>query len=307
MELRHLRYFQAVAEELHFGHAAERLHISQPPLSLQIQALERELGVKLLERTRRSVSLTRYGKVFLKRARAILNEVERAVDEMRVMSSGDQDALTVGYKSSVMLEEIAPLIIKFRNIFPKVRIKFIQASVEDQYDAVREHSLDIGFVDAQIDDQPANLVNENLGGLPVVIESLMMAVPANHPLAGRKRVSLRDFSQDSFIVMDRQTTPTVYDLVISLCHKAGFSPIIKYHADQLPVALTYVAAGYGVSLAPPRVANSWQGMVTLIPLRENAIVSISAIFRHDQESIAANAMLKLLSDGKNKGMNKTRG
>lgn len=296
MELRHLRYFMVVSEELHFGRAAERLNISQPPLSMQIQNLEEELKVKLFDRSRRQVKLTRCGETFLRRVKTVLSEIDSAVKEVQALERGEMDTISVGYKSGIMLEEITPLLRQFQQSYPKVRLKFVQASVAEQYQAVHDHRLDIGFIDAPVAEQSSHYTTENITGIPVVHEKLVMAVPTNHPLIDREVVHLHEFSSDPFIILNRQVVPSVHDLMVGLCQQAGFSPNIKYQAEQLTEVLAYIAAGYGVGFCPESASNMWSEWIKFLPLKEPSQVTISMIFRDDHESKAVQYFSDLLPD-----------
>ena len=289
MELRHLRYFAMLAQELHFGRAAEKLHISQPPLSTQIRDLESELGVSLFERSQRQIKLTVAGKVFLKSTRTILTDINKAVEEVKAANRGELDTLTVGYRSSVMLNIIAPVLNLFQLEYPRIRLQFAQGSLTELYDAVTEHRLDIGFIDAPVIHEDAEHSNENVDGLPVMQLRLTIAVPSAHPMAKRKSVSINEFATDDFIFMYPQAVPSVHDLWIGLCQQAGFSPRIKYRCDQLSEALTYVAAGYGITFAPDNIEGMWPEMVIYLPLKEPVYVTISVIHRNDNESKSVQA------------------
>jgi DNA-binding transcriptional LysR family regulator len=293
MELRHLRYFATLAQELHFGRAAEKLHISQPPLSTQIQDLENELGVSLFERNRRQVKLTEPGKVFLKSTRTILTDIHKAVEEVQAADRGDLDTLSVGYRSAVMLNIISPILKQFQTNYPNVRLKFAQGSLTELYDAVNEHRLDIGFIDAPVSQHDADKSNNNINGLPVLQLRLAIAVPAGHPLAKRKSVSLNEFAADDFIFMNPQAVPSVHDLWIGLCQQAGFSPKVKNRCDQLSEVLTYVAAGYGITFAPDNIQGMWSDMITYLELEDPAYVSIFMIHSNDNESKSMQAFRRV--------------
>lgn len=298
MELRHLRYFMVVAEELHFGRAAERLNISQPPLSMQIQNLEEELKVLLFDRSRRQVKLTRCGETFLRRVKTVFSEIDSAVKEVQALERGEMDTISIGYKSGIMLEEITPLLKQFQSSYPKVRLKFVQASVADQYQAVNDYRLDIGFIDAPVAEHSAHYTTENITGCPVVKEKLLMAVPIDHPLSCREVVDLNEFANDPFIILRRQAVPSAYDFMVGLCQQAGFSPDIKYEAEQLTEVLTYVAAGYGIAFTPESTRNMWAGSIKFVPLKDPSYVTISMIYRDDHESKAVQYFGNLLAGEK---------
>ena len=296
MELRHFRYFAALAQELHFGRAAEKLHISQPPLSTQIQDLEAELGVTLFERSRRQVQLTAAGKVFLKSTRTILTDIEKAIEEVKAADRGELDTLSVGYRSSVMLNIISALLQQFQHEYPNLRLKFVQGSLTELYEAVNEHRLYIGFIDAPVSHHDVEKSHDNINGIPVLQLRLAIAVPMSHPLAGRKSVSLNEFESDDFIFMYPQSVPSTHDLWLGLCQQAGFSPNVKYRCDQLSEALTYVAAGYGVSFAPDNIHGMWPGQISYLALKDPAHVIISVIHRNDNVSKSVEAFSSVVQD-----------
>jgi len=274
VELRQLKYFVTVAEELHFGRAAKKLFISQPPLSLQIQNLEKELGVELLQRTQRRVALTPEGRAFYQRAKTILASAQIAVEEVQRISRGERDVIRVGYMSSVMLGEFAPMLRQYHEQYPGVEILMQQMASDRQYESLVDGNIDAAFVDLSVGEMHDHFRRHQFDGCRVLHERLYLAVPKGHSLARKRRLSLADVASQEFIVFPRRSFPSFYDTVISLCRNSGFSPVIRGEAGQMPELLAYVAAGIGIGIAPDCARHSWGRFVDFIPLAEEAYVDI---------------------------------
>jgi DNA-binding transcriptional LysR family regulator len=257
MELRHLRYFLAVAEELHFGRAADRLGMAQPPLSRQIQDLEKELGFRLFERSRRRVELSSAGAVLVERVRAVLERLEEAVREARRTSLGKRGRVTVGYPSSLAYTGLVGLLRAFRLEFPDVELTVRELPLAGQLDGLKHGSLDVGFVRGPLDDKA--LVTEC-----VRREPLMLALPADHPFAARRRLTLASVAGEPFVFFPRTRAPDYYDLLLGLCQQAGFTPQIRHEAPQVDM-LSLVAAGFGISIVPASVRESRRADVVFRP------------------------------------------
>lgn len=286
MELRHLRYFQAVAEELHFGRAAARLNMSQPPLSQQIQKLEEEIGVQLFDRRNRRVDLTDAGALFLKRARVILEAADNAAVDARRVASGRMARLTAAYMSAAMLDQFAPILRAFREDYPDADVDLVQASPDEQVDAIVAGHVDVGFVDIADTD---GLLYHRGAALSAQItwrESFVAALPTGHRLANRSRIALEDLAGEAFITMPRQSAAGVHDQVIAMCQSAGFTPSIRTEARQLPAVLALVAAGYGVSLVPACVVHPWAGLASFAQLAGNHSIGVTMIWRSENDSPA---------------------
>lgn len=281
MELRHLRYFVAVAEELHFGRAAKKLFISQPPLSLQIQHLEKELRVILLNRTKRQVSLTPEGKAFYSRAKLIVSSAELAMEEVQRISRGEKDRISLGYMSAVMLAEFSPLLRSFHEQNPGVELDLAQMPSDQQYDALVDGQIDGAFVDLSVGEMSDHFRRHHLDGRRVLHERLHVAIPKGHHLAKRRKLSLSELSNQQFIVFPRRSFPSFYDTVISMCRNAGFSPVIRIEAERMPDMLSYTAANMGISIAPDCAKHSWSRAVDFVRLDEEAYVDIWLISRVD--------------------------
>jgi len=243
MDLRRLRYFVAVAEELHFGRAARRLNVSQPPLSVQIRTLEREVGAPLLVRTQRRVELTEAGRVLLDEARRLLGQAEAAVMHARRAAQGTVGRLTIGFVSTVDYSILPPLVRRFRQKRPGVALKLLELTGDRQQSLLQSGELDLGL---SILPSPA----QGLTMRPVFREPLIAAVPANHRLAARRRIALRALAAEPFIQFPREFAPGLYDLAIAACQGAGFTPHLAQEAIQMQTILGLVAAGLGVAVVP---------------------------------------------------------
>ena len=249
MELRQLRYFVAVAEELHFRRAAERLHISQPPLSQQIRALEDELGFALLERTRRRVQLTPAGEAFLRDARAILSELEGAVTTARRIDAGQTGRLRVGFVGSALLSIVPGTVERFRSSRPGIAIELRERSTFDQLRAVSAGVIDVGLVRPPIEGE-ADLRAET-----VLRERTVAALPAAHPLAALARVPLRRLGAEPLVLFPRAQAPGFHDLLIGALADRGAGPRVIQYAPEMLTIIGLVAAGTGVSLVPASVSR----------------------------------------------------
>ena len=264
MELRHLRYFVALAEELHFGRAARRLHLSQPPLSMQIKALEGEIGTELLTRTRRRVELTTAGTMFLREAREILTRVEQATAAARRAGRGEIGELAVGFVTIADYNVLPRVLSEFRAQHPEVRLNLREATTDMQLRDLAEQRIDIGFVLAPI-------AEEGLVTQPLLSEPLVAALPQAHPLArGRAALSLARLADLPFILFPRHMAPGLYDDIVGFCRRAGFIPRVEQEAVQMQTIISLVSAGLGVALIPASMRNLGRSGVTYRSLREKS-------------------------------------
>jgi DNA-binding transcriptional LysR family regulator len=243
MEFRHLRYFVAVAEELHFGRAAARLHLSQPPLSQQIRTLEEELGLKLFSRDRRRVELTHAGTVFLKEARQILSQMEHAAEAARRAGRGQIGPLVVAC-GPLATQTVLPMILKtFRKEHPEVDLSVKESNGHDLIDVLQQKQADVGlFIPEFTSDR---LHRQSCLTLPLVA-----ALPKDHPLASRRRIQMRQLANEPFVLFSHRRAVGFYDHIVGVCERGGFTPNIVREAGQHLTLLALVAAGYGVTLIP---------------------------------------------------------
>ncbi len=264
MDLKHLRYFIALAEELHFGRAAERLGISQPPLSQQIARLEKELGVSLLRRTSRSVALTAGGQAFLEEARRTLAQAQHAVHVARGAERGEVGELRVGFVPAC--GAIPRGVRRFTRQYPAVRLTLRNLTTADQLEQLASGKLHVGFVHLPIDAR----------GLIVELvqqDSVLAAVPERHPLAGQPAVSLRSFAGEPFIRFPRGAAPGLHDYMITAFREAGVTARVAHETDSILARLRMVGAGLGLSLIPSYAERLPRPGVVLRPLKPAKLVS----------------------------------
>ena len=243
MELRQLRYFVAVAEEGHFGRAAQRLHMSQPPLSMQIKSLEAELGVELLNRSTRQVKLTDAGRVFLGKARAILGAVKEAQDAARGAEHGTQGQLHVGFISSATLSLLPPSIRLFRERFGGVELELKELTSAQQVDALYADEIEVGLV--RLPMRAPGIRFE-----PVLEERLVVALPSGHALEKRDLVSLEAIVDLPLIFFTRQLIPGFHAQIVELFQRVGAFPRVAQHAVHLQTIVGLVASGIGIAILP---------------------------------------------------------
>jgi DNA-binding transcriptional LysR family regulator len=250
MDLRHLRYFVAVAEELHFTRAAARLGIQQPPLSHQIRQLEDELGTKLLRRLTRGVELTESGALLLEEARRILNQVERTKADVQSLARGTTGHIRVGFACGTYFQPLVLHIIRtFRERYPGVTLTPEQNLTPRLVAGLHGSEVDVAFVWPPLDDSTGL-------GLDVLIEEPLVAVlPSEHPLANDTTVELASLANDTFILLQRIASPGFHDAIVASCQRAGFIPKLGQETPDIPSAALLVAAGFGVSVVPQSISQ----------------------------------------------------
>ncbi len=263
MELRHLRYFVAVGETLHFGHAAERLRIAQPPLSQQIRRLEEELGIRLLYRTSRHVELTDAGRLFLIEARRTLVQADRAASIAMRADRGEVGRLTIGYMASAELSVFPTILPAFRKRHPGVFIVLQILPPREQFQGLRAGRLQAGFVRLPVTDRTLSVV-------PVFREPLVAVLPESHALARPRTVSLRALRNETLVLFPREHAPGYYDFLMRTCRQSGLDPKLVHESEKLQTIVSLVAMGRGVSLMPRCVVNLTRKGVVCRPLRPRA-------------------------------------
>jgi DNA-binding transcriptional LysR family regulator len=278
MELRHLRYFIAVAEELHFGKAAAKLHIAQPPLSQQIQQLETELGFELFYRTKRRVELTEAGQVFLVQAQKIFQELEATIDRSRRIARGEIGELAIGFVSSAAYNVIPPILKAFRSLLPEVNLELKELTTKDQLQLLATEKLDIAFVRSPVEQPEFN-------AKIILWESLVLALPETHWLAKTEIIAASSLTQEAFIMFPRNLAPELYDRIIVLCQQANFSPQILQEAMQMQTIVSLVAAEMGIAIVPKSIENLQRTGVIYKPLQEATTqAAISLVWRKSDRS-----------------------
>lgn len=265
MDLRLLRSFIAVAEELHFGRAAARVFVAQSTLSQQIRELEDQHGVQLFERTRRSVALTDVGRLFLPHARRVLCEAERAAEALQAAQGGLVGRLRIGYETELMRGALPDVVRAFREATPAVTLELREVQTGKQTDALRGYEIDIGFLLLPVD--KAGLVVQAFEIAPLVV-----LVPSAHRLAERSVVKMADLQGESHVMWARETAPGAYDAYIAACVAEGFEPRITQTVWHVESCLGLVAAGLGVAPADGLVAAIPRKGVTAVPIHPGSIV-----------------------------------
>lgn len=260
MELRHLRYAVALADELHFARAAARLHIAQPPLSQQIKALENELGVRLFDRTSRRVALTDAGAAFIAEARRTLASAEQAIEAARRAARAETGRLAVGYVSSASYELLPAVLRAFRRRAPDVLLVLEEMNSSEQSRGVLAGTLDLGFV------RRPPPTDRRLAGTVVRREPIVVAVPRDHALAATRSIRLRELAHEPFVIFPARPRPSWADVALDLCRGAGFEPRVVQEAVEMVSALSLVAAGIGIALVPGAVRAVRRPGVVFRPL-----------------------------------------
>jgi DNA-binding transcriptional LysR family regulator len=244
MELRQIRSFLSIAETLHFGRTAELIHLSQPALSLQIRALEEEVGVRLFERNRRKTTLTAAGVAFRDDAAAALSQLDEAIRMARLAARGKLGILRIGFISTVGSEIVPTIVRQFRELNPEVEFSLRAITTADQVPMLETGSLDIGFLRLPIGGHPT------LDVATVHREPFVLVVPASHNLAKRKRVRLREVASHEFVMYERTYAPGFHDLILGLLREAGIVPNVSQTAAEISTLISLVAAQMGVAILP---------------------------------------------------------
>jgi len=292
MELRHLRYFIAVAEELHFGRAAQVLGISQPPLSQQIQALEQEVGARLFERTNRRVELSEAGRLFLQEARLVLAQVDKAADVARRAQLGELGELKIGFTSSAPFNSSIPqAIFAFRQAFPAVHLNLQEMSSTEVAESLVDESIQVGLM------RPLPLP-DSLSVVELMREPLVAVLNAGHPLvAGSERgLHLAQLAQEPFVFFPRTYGSGLYAQLLNLARDAGFSPHFAQEAGEAMTIIGLVAAGLGVSVLPASYQRiRIDGVVYRTLLDQEAMTAVWLVQRKGVQTPMAEAFVELLT------------
>jgi DNA-binding transcriptional LysR family regulator len=288
VELRHLRSFVMVAEELHFGRAAERLHIAGPPLSKQIQQLESELGFPLLERSTRRVALTAGGEVFLQRARGLLGDLDDAQSDAARAHRGDTGRLSVGFSGSASYELLPRLLREYRERYPQVEIEpHGEMLSARQLEAVEQGRLDVGFV-------RGTAFAPGITTRTVWSEPLVALLPAEHPLAARELVQVSELEGSPFV--SYWESMLLADAVHNSCRRAGFTPSVVQRAGESYGLACLVAAGFGVALVPRAARHMQLSGVRFVPVpvEQSDPVTLTMAWRRGDRAPATRNFLRLV-------------
>jgi DNA-binding transcriptional LysR family regulator len=290
MELRHLRYFVAVAEELHFTRAATRLHIAQPPLSHQIRRLEQELGLALFNRTRRRVELTPAGRTFFAEAQHVLAQAERAVRVAQRAGRGEVGQLVIGFVPSADLGILPRALRLWSARFPHVEVELQPLLPDQQLEALRDGRIHVGLLRLPVDGR--GLVVESIQREPLVA-----VLPKGHRAARRPRVRVADLQADSMILFPRRIAPGYHDLFVNACRRAGFVPRVAHETESIQTNLGLVAAGLGVTLMPASIRNLRRAGVVYRPLAPPVPhVEMAVAYARDHRSTLVPAFVGVVRD-----------
>lgn len=297
IELRHLRYFVAVAEELHFGRAAHRLRLAQPPLSQQIRKLEAILGTPLFTRTSRAVKLTAAGEIFLERARRTLQNVEQDLEEARSVGRGEVGFLNVGFIGSSMLTALPAMLGQYRRRYPTVRMQLYESYTSAVVRGLTTTALDVGFLR---DGGESDGLNVEV----LFSEPFVAVLPARHPRARQKTLSVTDLRDEPFVFFSPSAGSRAYGKPISLCEEHGFRPQIVQEAPQWLTILRLVGAGLGVTIAPACVRQIASPDVACLPFRvrqsgraASVKSDIELAYRRDEDRAIVTTFLSIARSG----------
>jgi DNA-binding transcriptional LysR family regulator len=290
MELRHLRYFVAVAEDMHFGRAAKRLHIVQPALSKQIAALERELGVMLISRDKHRIAFTPAGRAFFEEALDILRRVDHATRTAKMTESGAIGSLDIGFNGPAMLTVLPSLLREHHSRYPGVRFVLHERPSAMLVRNLKDGALDAGFVYPFPPDEMLNFVT-------VLREPFVVGLPESHPLAAESEVDLSDCADDTFVLVSRSGSPGFFDRCLALCQGYGFSPAVIEEGDSPAARYGMVSAGIGVTVvAASAVHAPFPGVVFRPLINPSTDVELAFAYRPNDDSAALAALMQTLEE-----------
>ncbi|BCL26806.1 LysR family transcriptional regulator [Streptomyces aurantiacus] len=290
IEFRHVRYFIAVAEELNFGRAAVRLNMAQPPLSVQIRDLERELGVKLFERTGKGATLTQEGAVFLLEARQICDQVSRARHAVHQATAGELGHLRVAGIPFAFMEVLPLVIPRFREENPHVLIDLREAGTQESFDSLRTGAMDIAFVRQG---EPA----AGLEVLPLLTGRFELIVPRGHRLARDRPVDIVELASEPLVMTSRQISPYYYDRTLSAMTAVGITPHTVVEATSIQAQLGYVASGMGVSLVPASAKLMHSKHIEWVPLKQAIVMTeVAAVWASGPTPQVLDNFLKIVHE-----------
>jgi DNA-binding transcriptional LysR family regulator len=288
-----LNQFIAVAEELHFGRAAARLQMAQPPLSQAIRNLEDMVGVQLLARSKHAVSLTPAGRAFLEQARELIAHGQRAIDIARRASEGLTGRIAIGFMGSVSYELLPRILREFRTRFPAIHVDLREQTSVEQIESLHAGKLDLGLVRVPL----VNAADLNMRTIEV--ERFIAVLPRDHRLAASRSLRLEDLAEAPFMIFPADKSPSLHAKFLMACDEAGFSPRIAHEAWQMASMVSLVAAGMGVALLPAQVRNSPHPGVVYKDLDNDSRhleLKIAAAWRGDNLSAGVHSFLSVLEE-----------
>ena len=280
MKLHLLRYFAVLAEELHFGRAAERLAITQPPLSSALKALEEELGVTLVERSSKHVALTAAGSAYLAEIRPILERVQQAAETARAVAGGLLGWLEIGFTGSMVVRDMPAIVQAFCQQAPGIELNLREMSSSEQIDALMHRQLHAGFVNVAT-------VPAQLDCLPLAADSFVCCLPEGHRLAREPQVDLRALAEETFVMFSRDVAPANHDNVVALFSRSGIHPRTRHANRQWLTVVALVAAGMGVALVPASMARAGIAGARMVPLLGQPHPTVGVLAWHREQRFAA--------------------
>jgi DNA-binding transcriptional LysR family regulator len=260
MELRQLRHFVVLAEEMHFGRAAKRVFITQSALSTSVMRLEEEMNVRLFERDSKGMSLTPIGTSLLERAKEIVSLTEKLERFSRAMAAGRAGFIEAGFTATLLFRGLDEILKKFGAQYPEIEVSLHEFSSQAQVERLRGGRIDAAFINSPV--PPAGLEC-----LPLFEERFVACLGDQHALAGRRQIDAQELKDEVFVMFARDPSPAYYDHVIAICAAAGFQPVVRVAAAQVLAVVTLVATGFGVSIVPESVKKAGIAGVAYVPLR----------------------------------------
>jgi DNA-binding transcriptional LysR family regulator len=298
VELRHLRYFQAVAEELSFSKAAHKLHVAQPALSRAVKELEGMLGVELFSRTRRTVALTAAGSVLLNETRLILQRVDEAIRRVQRTAAGEEGELRLGYIGPPTQIFLGRIVKEFRRRYPRVTVVLEERTPERVWEMVARGRVAVGLT------RP--VLPHHASGLHTLVlreERLFAALPTNHPLAKASTIRWRQLVNEPLIILSRREGVSLHDAVLAACRDARFTPNLAHTPSLISTVLSYVEAGAGIGIISDSICSLGQELpLAFRPLSPAHTVQLVMVWSESHDTPAAAAFRGLLSEWKDAGL-----
>jgi DNA-binding transcriptional LysR family regulator len=291
MELRHLRYFVAVAEALSFTKAGANLHLAQPSLTRQIKDLEAEIGVRLIDRAGKRISLTQEGESFLLDARRLLADCAKSVQAVQRSSRGEAGQLNIGYVANIYHDLLPATLGAFRAACPRTALNLFDMTPAEQYQALDERKIDLGFVPFR-----ARLESGDLQSTSVGQDIMMVALAKVSQLTKKSKLDLKELEPMFFVGMSQKTYPGSNEWLIKACREAGFTPRILQDADREPAVISFVAAGLGVAVLPEQIKRLPHQGVIFRPLRQRLTADLWAIWKGNNSSDCLKRYIRIVRE-----------
>ena len=288
LDLRLLRYFDVLSEELHFGRAAERLHITQSPLSKAIQQLEAQFGLTLFERDSKHVALTPVGLVMLERARETLLHASKTAMFAHSVSQGRTGKIEIGFTALMLYRQLGRLMHNYQALYPEMEIRLSETVSQRQIEYVKSGNLDAGFINSPI-------APRGLESLCMSRESYVACIPSNHTLAHAKQIPLEALQDETFLMFSRDSSQSFHDQIMSMCAKAGFVPNTLHYSGQVLTLVSLVGAGFGVTVVPECARNACIPDVSFVALTGSEPQATSYfIWNKDRPTLALPSLIAML-------------